>query len=305
MALTVLSFGGGQDSTTILYKFIYDRDFRAKYAPDELVVVMSDTGNEHPETNAHVAKCRDLCMGFGIPFEFLSFDRGFHSGSWANGLQKFFETNDTIGSVAFPATCSVNLKVEPIRRWLKEYCALQIGRPSMREDWRAVEAYRWRTGGKIKMLLGIAADEDRVQAPSTTKWVAANIENVYPLRDLGWNRADCQRYIASVGRTVPPPSNCIMCHFKSPQELLWTARTMPREWSVWVALEARKLAANTHMNAVVSAKTGRIVNKNLGVKNQDTLVAALAKAEAQYGHMTLAELDDYRMSHGHCTKTSF
>lgn len=52
--LTILSFGGGQDSTTILYKLVFDADFKARYAPGDLLVLMADTGNEHPETYSHV-----------------------------------------------------------------------------------------------------------------------------------------------------------------------------------------------------------------------------------------------------------
>lgn len=52
--LTLLSFGAGQDSTAILLKLIHDADFRTKYAPQDLIVVFSDTGDEHDETYAHL-----------------------------------------------------------------------------------------------------------------------------------------------------------------------------------------------------------------------------------------------------------
>ena len=48
--LTVLSMGLGQDSTTILFKIVFDAEFRARYAPEKLLVLFSDTGNEHPFT---------------------------------------------------------------------------------------------------------------------------------------------------------------------------------------------------------------------------------------------------------------
>ncbi|QHT70783.1 hypothetical protein GXP67_31115 [Rhodocytophaga rosea] len=48
--ITVLSFGGGQDSTCILYKIIYDPAFRARFVRGHLVVIMSDTGDEHRYT---------------------------------------------------------------------------------------------------------------------------------------------------------------------------------------------------------------------------------------------------------------
>lgn len=48
--LTVLSYGGGQDSTALILKVIHDESFRAKYIPGDFIVVMADTGNEHKET---------------------------------------------------------------------------------------------------------------------------------------------------------------------------------------------------------------------------------------------------------------
>ena len=52
--LSVLSFGGGQDSTAILYKLMYDKQFRSKYAPNDIVVVMANTLNEHDATYEHI-----------------------------------------------------------------------------------------------------------------------------------------------------------------------------------------------------------------------------------------------------------
>ena len=63
--LTVLSFGAGQDSTAILYKYIYDADFRVKYAPEDFLVIMSDTGDEHASTYKHVKEIRELCKEHG------------------------------------------------------------------------------------------------------------------------------------------------------------------------------------------------------------------------------------------------
>lgn len=56
--ITLLSFGGGQDSTAILLKIIHDPSFKSSYVKGRLVVIMADTKNEHPETYEHV----DLIM---------------------------------------------------------------------------------------------------------------------------------------------------------------------------------------------------------------------------------------------------
>lgn len=43
--LTILSMRLGQNSTTILLKLIHDKDFRQKYAPNDLLVLFANTGN--------------------------------------------------------------------------------------------------------------------------------------------------------------------------------------------------------------------------------------------------------------------
>jgi len=76
--LTVLSYGAGQDSTAILYKLIHDPAFRAKYVEGHLLVLMSDTGNEHPETYDLIKEVDALTLKEKISFVFLTKDKGFH-----------------------------------------------------------------------------------------------------------------------------------------------------------------------------------------------------------------------------------
>jgi len=67
-ALTVLSFGGGQDSTVLLEKLIDDSTFRQTYAPGDLLVVMSDTGDEFDSTYEHIGYCQKRCVEAGIDY---------------------------------------------------------------------------------------------------------------------------------------------------------------------------------------------------------------------------------------------
>lgn len=87
--LTVLSFGGGQDSTALAYKLVYDADFRAKYAPGRILVIMSDTNDEHKETLANVATMKTFFAANRIEFVHLTNDMGFHSPAW-QGLREFY-----------------------------------------------------------------------------------------------------------------------------------------------------------------------------------------------------------------------
>jgi hypothetical protein len=342
---TVVSVGGGQDSTAILYRIGNDPAFRAKYAPGFVLAIMSDTGDEHAETIAHIDRLAAFCARHDIEFVYLTFEgsalasrdysrTGYHSGPWAKGLAEFYRSNRTIGSQAYPKSCTENLKILPIYRFLAERFARILGRPSLAEKKRSLYRYA-QEFGKLRVILGIAAGEEsrRDKAedapckpcsgtglldldrrckkckgtgvkPPRAKWLVEAVDRTYPLIAEGMDRAACQRYIESVGEVVPPPSNCFMCPFKSPIEILWTARHDRERFDRWVALEAAKIEANHHMDSVLDKK-GKLVNLNFGVYKLVMLPEVLAKAEKRFEHMTDAEIDEYRMSHGHCTKSAY
>lgn len=95
--LTVLSFGGGQDSTAILIRLALDPEFRARYAPGRLLAAMSDTGNEHPETYSHIEWARGFCESHGIEFRFITAADGYHSQAWRD-LKSAYRRYSSCGS---------------------------------------------------------------------------------------------------------------------------------------------------------------------------------------------------------------
>lgn len=288
---------GGQDSTAILYKLLYDPLFRRRYAPNDLIVVMADTGNEHPETYAHVQKMQALCTVSKVPFFFLTGDMGYTSDSWSQGLIKFYESKNAVGSKAFPKTCTDKLKITPIYNWLDEYVHKTYGTTKVGRK-RAITEFA-QTHGRIRVLLGIAAKEEKRMSTNDSapqKWMRECVDKVYPLIDLGWDRQACQDYISKeLGRSVPLPSNCILCPFMSYQELLYLYRVMPEWYNKWVELEQNKINANSHLDP----------KKNMGVWGNKLLPEALKVAQQKYGHMSIAELRDYKMSHGHCVNSKY
>jgi 3'-phosphoadenosine 5'-phosphosulfate sulfotransferase (PAPS reductase)/FAD synthetase len=294
--LTVLSFGGGQDSTALLYKYIHDKSFAHKYVRQDFIVVMADTNNEHEETNLHVSQTKALCEKMGIPFYFITGDQGYTSPVWSKGLVHFYESGNRIGSKAFPKTCTDKLKITPIYNFLEDYIhhvygTSQVGRKRAIKEFAAEH-------GKIDVIIGIAAGEEKRASSneeSTSVWMRDCINKVYPLIDLKMDRQACQDYIASQGYIVPPPSNCILCPFMSYQELLYMYREMPVWYNKWVELEANKIKANSHVDP----------KKNMGVWGNKLLPEALKIAEEKHGHMTVAELKEYKMSHGHCVKSKY
>ena len=291
--LTMLSFGGGQDSTTILYKLMHDYEFKNKYAPDKLIVVMADTKNEHYETDAHVGYIAKLCASFKIPFFFIQ-PEYYASGDWKEGYIRFLEAGNRIGSKCFPKTCTDNLKIKPIYKWLDDYIhdvynTEKVGRKQAIKEFVA-------KNGKITVLLGIAKGEERrasTNEESSSVWMRECIDKRYPLIDLGMDRQACQDYIQQTEYPLPPPSNCILCPFMSYQELLYLKRFLPEWFDKWVELERNKIEANKH------------VENNMGVWGTKLLPEALKIAEEKYGHMTDFELQEYKMSHGHCVMSKY
>jgi hypothetical protein len=330
--LTILSYGGGQDSTAILYRLVNDPVFRKKYAPEKLMIIMADTGNEHKTTDYYREYIQDYCKEKGVPFYFVDKFSNYFSESWRGGLVAFNERKTAIQSKAFPKTCTDQLKIRPIYKFLDELLfrkskevqqkvitsinnpekatfLLQQSKLAERkgEDYvfpvlqkKAIVKYA-ELYGKIDVILGIAKGEEKRMSKDTSnapKWFQQSINKVYPLVEEGMDRKACQDYIESVGELVPYPSNCIICPFMSKQELLFMYRFNKEWYHRFCRMEQRKIDK--------SAAEGIDPKKNLGVWGTTKLLPEiLEEAIEKHGHMTDKELDDYKMSHGHCVMSSF
>jgi len=293
-SLTVLSYGGGQDSTALLYKLAFDQDFRNRYAPGRLLVIMADTKDEHPETVKHVEETKTFCAKEGIEFAHITPDMGYHGGKW-QGYREFLNATRTCGSKAFRKTCTDNLKLKPIYRYLEEWISMNYGTVCGRK--RGFYQFVHQGRGKVRIIIGIAAGEEKRIGAPLEKWAQETTERCYPLVDLGMDRKACQDYIASTGRKVPPPSNCILCPFMSDIELLWLYNHMPEDFEDWCRIEQAKLDR--------FESEGLPREKNLTVWGKKTLREKLAEAQAKYSHMTSEEIDDYKFSHGHCVMSKY
>ena len=245
VGLTVLSFGGGQDSTAILYKIIHDPVYRAKYAPGRLLVVMSDTGSEHMRTYMHIAKIKVLCKKHGIEFYFITGDMGYHRNGWEYGLKAQYRSKNVIGMMGGWQLCTDHLKIRVVDRFVSAWIAKNYDvRTSSRID-TAVYSFV-KQYGRINLIIGFAADEgrDKKSGKRDPIWKQRCVDRVYPLIEDGWDRKKCQEVILSLGYEVPPPSNCTICFYMSKQEIVWLHRFMPDELDEWVWLEANKIEHN-------------------------------------------------------------
>lgn len=265
--------------------------FRAMYAPGELIVIFSDTMDEHPQTYEHIEEIKAFCAEHGIRFYHIRPEQGFHG--W-EGLREFYRRTNTVGSKCFMKTCTDNLKLKPIYSFLEHHVGQEFNLPVGKKQGLVQFAKKY---GKISVLVGIAkGEESRVADPSKEKnrWKRESIITRYPLIELGMDRGNCQGYIRAVGKKVPMPSNCVFCPFLSEIELIWLFRNMKPDYHIWVEIERNKLERFKEKG-----------EKNYGVFGRKTLPEVLETALAKYGHYTDEQLWEHKMSHGHCVASKY
>ena len=307
--LTVLSMGLGQDSTTILFKIAFDPDFKAQYAPKKLLVLFSDTGNEHPFTYQY----RDeviipFCKAHRIEFVTISSDMGYHAKGWKSLTHKWsYGNRPTIGSVAYPKSCTHQLKLMPQYNFLEEWIIKEYDLPQ--SVCKRAFVYFAKYFGKIRWLVGIAkGEESRVQdaEAETLLWKKQSVVIEYPLLGVGMDRSACQAYIKSLGFQLPMPSNCMFCPYGSNHlELLWLYESYPDRFYEWVQLEQNKLDAWADTDVKNLGVVGKLHKDGERKGQAVTLLDVLAEAKAKYPNMQLEDLQEYKWSHGHCVSSKY
>ncbi|WP_406439157.1 hypothetical protein OHB14_51345 [Streptomyces sp. NBC_01613] len=73
--------------------------------------------------------------------------------------------------------------------------------------------------------------------------------NSGPSIDLNWSRADCIRYLSSIGLADTPESSCLGCPFHGNQQWRNIRDTSPQEWADVVAFDAAIRQGNARANA--------------------------------------------------------
>lgn len=309
--ITFQSYGGGQDSWAILLKLTNDKEFRKKYAPGKLVVAMVDTKNEHKETYESLNDAVRVCRENNIPFFLLDPKDGYHTKAWGGGLLEFYRKYNAIGSKCFPKQCSEQLKIRPFWKWVDSFLHknYKVGKKNKNGDLKKTALKEFvKLNGKVNVLIGIGREEETRVKKSIKEplWFQNSVNKVYPLLEEGMNRQDCQDYAISVGEEVPIPSNCIVCPYMNEVELLYLYRLHNDSYEEWVDLEAAKIKAHAYNGDPTKTMNskGEIVD-NMGVWGKMLLPEKMEEIHQKYGHMTNDQLREYRMSHGHCVKSSY
>ena len=189
--VSVLSLGGGVNSTALLLALVRKDDF-----PD--LVLFADTGGERQSTYDHVDQVEKLCGVNGIQFERVT------NGGRGQGdtLEENCLTRKELPSLAYGFKgCSVKWKRQPMDRFVR--------------DWPPAMLV-WSRGGKVARLIGIDAGERHRAVLDEDKLYRYR----YPLVEWDMGRDECIEEIKQAGWTVPSKSSCWFCPAMRRSEIL-------------------------------------------------------------------------------------
>lgn len=219
--LRVLSLGAGVQSTTV-YLLAMD----GKIPPFD-AAIFADTQEEPAAVYGHLAWLRSL-GGPTIIVRTIG-KLGDHLLRGQNS------TGGRFASIpAFTAPAGITPATGMTRRQCtREYKTEVVERTTRRELFGLPPKQGLRSHMSIEVVVGISADEAgraikvRKRVEARKRWVA-----VFPLLDMRWTRADCQRYLSvRCPDQVVPRSACVFCPFKSDDEWRLLKAGPPVDWN--------------------------------------------------------------------------
>ncbi|MFE6160004.1 hypothetical protein ACFQ7F_13950 [Streptomyces sp. NPDC056486] len=128
--------------------------------------------------------------------------------------------------------CTGEYKVKPIKQKVREL----LGYPYPSRIPKGVFVEQW---------VGISTDEFHRAKDADVKYM----RNRHPLLDLNWSRADCVRYLTSLGLADTPKSSCLGCPFHGNAQWRHIRDTSPSEWADVVEFDDAIRQGNARANA--------------------------------------------------------
>jgi hypothetical protein len=220
MTVSVVSFGGGVNSTAMLIGMV-ERGER----PD--AILFADTGGEKPETYQFVKEFRVWLESHDLKLTVVAYSSrmasplnvDFACGSAHASLEDECHNNGTLPSKAFGfGGCSQKWKRFPMDKFVQQF------KP-------AIDA--WERGEKVQRCIGIHAGETkRGKIPDDAKFTYR-----FPLREWDWGQVDCEAAIANAGLHIPVKSACFFCPSMKKPEVLRLSKEHPELFQRAVEME--------------------------------------------------------------------
>ena len=219
MGLTVVSYGGGTNSTALLVEY-------AKRGLNVDLILFADTGGEKPHTYKYVEMFSEWLVNNGLP-EIITVQQVNKEGEKIT-LEGICLQQKQLPSLAYGfKSCSQKHKIAPQDKFVN--------------NWHpAKEA--WKRGEKITKLIGYDADEHhRTQKDYTDK----KYDFSYPLVDWDMGRDECIETIENAGLCLPGKSACYFCPASKQSEIRQLAATYPE-----LANRALEMEANADLTSM-------------------------------------------------------
>lgn len=214
--LTVVSFGGGTNSTALLIGMIERKE------PAPHAIIFADTGGERPETYLHIRDFSAWLMERSYPAITT-----IRKGGNGRTLEQDCMIKNMLPSVAYGfKSCSHKFKIQPQEKWANNDAACRA---------------EWAGGRKVVKLIGFDADEPHRAKP----FDHPKFDDRYPLIEWGWGRAECMAAIHRAGIPQPGKSSCFYCPNSKPREIRDLARKHPD-----LAKRALQMEAGAHLTDI-------------------------------------------------------
>lgn len=217
--LRVLSLGAGVQSTALALMAA-----RGEIPPID-VAVFADTASEPRAVYEHLARLMapgvlpfrvEIVSAGSLLQEILEACNGTR-GAW--GRPPLYITNPNGSAGMARRQCTGDYKLDPIHRKVRELAGVK---PRSRGPKTVI----------VEQVIGISLDEAHRQRDARFRW----IRNTYPLVDMGMNRGDCHKWLASHGWAAPR-SACTFCPYRSDAGWLQMKETDPESWEQAVTVD--------------------------------------------------------------------
>ncbi|MFF3556130.1 hypothetical protein ACFYXL_22310 [Streptomyces tsukubensis] len=177
--------------------------------------------------------------------------------------------------------CTGEYKIKPIKKQVREL----LGYPYPSRIPKGVFVEQW---------VGISTDEFHRAKDADVQYM----RNRHPLiTDINWSRADCVRYLTSIGLAETPKSSCLGCPFHGNAQWRAIRDHSPDEWVDVVEFDAAIREGNARANATGNKLLGQaFLHRSRVPLNQapiDHVTAAeWAALQEEIGGLDTAELEE-------------
>ena len=229
----IVSLGMGVDSVGGTISMIKHK------VPIDLII-FADTGAEKPETIDYIGVFDEWLkneIGIGVTVCRLIPPKAPY-----RTLEEELDANVILPGIALGiGSCSMKWKQSAIHTHLKG--APASGNRPLIPGWSPAIA-AWADGRKVIKFIGYdagAKDKRRSSSPGDDKY-----DNLYWLREVGYDRLDCANEIISVGLTIPVKSACYFCSASKIPELMWLHHHHPQLFRKSLVIEQNALPRLTN-----------------------------------------------------------